>query len=171
MLAVFAVFNFFKLEKKSIMTPSTRSSVQIRVNDFDEDSDDADSSIRTSVNTSRASKISQVDDDNNNEKSVTPTLNNSIPRVSPTLKIVNSTPLNHYNHQNGLSNRKYRRDLTKLRLVRFELLSKLSPSSFTFSSSFDTASPVVRTPRNTSQDRESFICKKLCFQDEEFDDL
>jgi hypothetical protein len=79
------------------------------VQNCDEDSDDGDTSFRTSLNSSRMSK---VDDDNNN---VTPTLNNSIPRVTPELKIVNSTPLNHYNHQDGLSSRKYRRDLTKLR--------------------------------------------------------
>jgi len=60
------------------------------------------------------SKLSAADDDNNNESSVTPTLNNSIPRITPELKIINSTPLNHFNHQHeGLSSRKYRRDLTK----------------------------------------------------------
>jgi hypothetical protein len=85
------------------------------VQNYDEDSDDGDVSFRTSMNNSRVSKVSQADDDNNNESNVTPTLNNSIPRVTPELKIVNSTPLNHYNNQDGLSSRKYRRDLTKLR--------------------------------------------------------
>lgn len=112
---VLRVYDFFKLEKtERILTTPSRSKIRIRLNDYEEDSDDGDTSIKTSLNLSRVSKISHTDDDNNNE-SVTPTLNNSIPRVTPEIKIVNSTPLNHYNHQDGLSNRKYRRDLTKLR--------------------------------------------------------
>jgi hypothetical protein len=89
------------------------SGVQINIQHVDENSDD-ETSFRTSLNNSRVSKLS-VDDDNNNEnRNVTPTLNNSIPRVTPELKIINSTPLNHHNYQHeGLSSRKYRRDLTK----------------------------------------------------------
>jgi hypothetical protein len=109
------VYDWYKLKTTSVkLSTPLRSGIRISVQNCDEDSDDGDSSIRTSLNNSRVSKI---DDDNNNESNVTPTLNNSIPRVTPDLKIVNSTPLNHYNHnsQDGLSSRKYRRDLTKLR--------------------------------------------------------
>lgn len=87
--------------------------IEINVKHIDENSDDEDSSFKA-LNNSRVSILSAADDDNNNESSVTPTLNNSIPRVTPELKIINSTPLNHFNHQHeGLSSRKYRRDLTK----------------------------------------------------------
>ena len=108
---VFVIYEFFKLEKKAkyVASPAT-SGPRICVQNYDENSDD--DSFRTSLNVSRVSKTSQVDDDNNNDSSVTPTLNNSIPRVT----IFNSTPLNHFNHQNGVSSRKgFRRDLTKLR--------------------------------------------------------
>lgn len=116
LFVILIIINFFKLEKveQNLATPA-RSQIRIRVQDYDEDSDDADVSIRASLNNSRVSKVSQTDDDNNNESNVTPTLNNSIPRITPELKIANSTPLNHFNHQEGLSSRKYRRDLTKLR--------------------------------------------------------
>lgn len=109
----FLIYDWYKLKTAvtNISTPR-QSNIQINVQNYDEDSDDGDTSFRTSLNSSR---ISKVDDDNNNESNVTPTLNNSIPRVTPELKIVNSTPLNHYNHQDGLSSRKYRRDLTKIR--------------------------------------------------------
>lgn len=114
------VSKFLKLEKLK-QGGSLKSStpmhggVRIHVTKYEEDSDDNESSFRTSLDNSRFSKVSQVDSDNNNESNVTPTLNNSVPRVTPELKIVNSTPLNHYNHQDGLSNRKFRRDLTKQR--------------------------------------------------------
>lgn len=110
-------YEFFKLEKRglNVLAAPGRSGIEIRLHNYDEDSDDGDSSFKTTLNNSRASRVSQPDDDNNNESNVTPTLNNSIPRVTPELKIVNSTPLNHYNQQDGLSNRKYRRDLTKLK--------------------------------------------------------
>lgn len=106
-------YDFFKLKKSKFdyaVTPR-RSMVEIRVQHYDEDSDDGDSSFKTSLNLSRVSQISHADDDNNNESNVTPILNNSIPRITP--ELVNSTPLNHYNHQDGLSSRKFRRDLTK----------------------------------------------------------
>lgn len=109
----FLVYDWYKLKTATVnVTTPVRSGVRISVQNYDEDSDDGESSFRTSLNSSRVSKI---DDDNNNESNVTPTLNNSIPRVTPDLKIVNSTPLNHYNHQEGLSSRKYRRDLTKMK--------------------------------------------------------
>jgi membrane-associated tyrosine- and threonine-specific cdc2-inhibitory kinase len=119
LMTIFLLYEFLKLDKtvQTHTTPSTRvngNAIRIHVQHYDEDSDD-ESSFRTSMNSSRVSKISHADDDNNNDSNVTPTLNNSIPRVTPEVKIVNSTPLNHYNHQDGLSNRKYRRDLTKLR--------------------------------------------------------
>lgn len=115
LLIMFGILDFFKLEKKVSVSTSTpiRSKVRIMVQDYDEHSDD-ETSFRTSLNTSHFSKVSSNDDDNNNESNVTPTFNNSIPRVTPEL-IVNSTPLNHFNVQDGLSSRKYRRDLTKLR--------------------------------------------------------
>lgn len=113
------ISKFLKLEKLKQGGPLTstpvHSGVRIHITNYEEDSDDDDSSFRTSLNHSRVSKVSQVDSDNNNESNVTPTLNNSVPRITPEIKIVNSTPLNHYNHQDGLSNRKFRRDLTKQR--------------------------------------------------------
>jgi len=113
-LTIGFLFDFLKLDKAtrsaSIMP---RSAIRIHVNHYDEHSDD-ESSIRHSLDSSRNSKKSANDDDNNNESNVTPTLNNSsIPRISPDI-VVNSTPLNHYD-QNGLSIRKYRRDLIKSR--------------------------------------------------------
>lgn len=113
---VFIIYEFFKLEKKENVVVSTpRGRVHICVQNYDENSDD-DISFRTSLDTSRASKNSQIDDDNNNETNITPTLNNSIPRITPEIMIANSTPLNHFHHSNGLSSRKgFRRDLTKLR--------------------------------------------------------
>ncbi|CRK92485.1 CLUMA_CG006049, isoform A [Clunio marinus] len=155
LLLLFTIIEFFKLKESShklLTTPSTKFSrktnVKIFINHDDEDSDDGEISFRTSLETSRLSKISQTDDDNNNESNVTPTLNNSVPRVTPEIKIVNSTPLNHYNHQDGLSSRKARRDLTKL--------------------SFDLTSPDTR---EKSKDRDSMICKKLCFYDDELSDF
>lgn len=111
LLTFFLILDFFKLEKAAPVTSSTpvRSKVRILVHDYDEHSDD-ETSFRTSLNTSHVSKASTNDDDN---KNITPTFNSSIPRVTPEL-IVNSTPLNHFNGQDGLSNRKYRRDLSKL---------------------------------------------------------
>lgn len=113
---VFIIYEFFKLEKKGHVAPlRPRSGVRICVQNYDENSDD-DTSFKTSLNTSRASKASHLDDDNNNDSNITPTLNNSIPRITPELLIVNSTPLNHMHHQNGLSSRKgFGRALTKLR--------------------------------------------------------
>lgn len=115
LLTMFLILDFFKLEKQATVSSSIpiRSKVRIMVRDYDEHSDD-ETSFRTSLNTSHVSKVSANDDDNNNESSITPTFNNSIPRITPEL-IVNSTPLNHFNGQDGLSSRKYRRDLTKLR--------------------------------------------------------
>jgi membrane-associated tyrosine/threonine-specific cdc2-inhibitory kinase len=118
LIAIFFLFDFFKLDKtgqKMIATPARQISFRHTVENCDEHSDDDDTSFRTSLNNSHLSKISRAsaDDDNNNEN-VTPTLNNSIPRVTPDIKIINSTPLNHHE---GLSHRKYRRDLTKSRFV------------------------------------------------------
>lgn len=123
LFAAFCVFDFFRLRgnvpnnnnanSKLKKSSSFSKKIEINVRDVDENSDDDDSSFKT-LNNSRVSKLSAADDDNNNESSITPTLNNSIPRVTPELKIINSTPLNHFNHQHeGLSSRKYRRDLTK----------------------------------------------------------
>jgi hypothetical protein len=83
---------------------------------MDENSDTEDFSFKTSLNSSRLSKLSSnADDDNNNESNITPTLNNSIPRITPDPLFTNSTPLNHFGHaHDGLSNRKYRRDLTRV---------------------------------------------------------
>lgn len=171
LFVIFVVYDFFRLEKKTqTVTTTPRSSIQICVQNYDENSDD-ESSCRTSLNNSIVSKISQADDDNNNTSYVTPTLNNSVPRVTPELKIANSTPLNHFNNHDGLSSRKFRRDLTKLRWVVQSNVQRLICLIIIFLYSFDTASPVVRSPRNSSQDRESFICKKLFFQDEDLDDL
>lgn len=110
-------YDFFKLEKNKfdrVLTP--RNPIEIRVDHCGEDSDDGNVSFKTSLNLSRTSKISNTDDDNNNESNVTPTLNNSIPRITPEIHIAaNSTPLNHFNQQDGLSSRKYRRDFAKLK--------------------------------------------------------
>lgn len=116
LFVVFIVVDFFKLDKKTqtVATTARSSSIQICVQDYDENSDD-ESSCRTSLNNSRVSKISQADDDNNNTSYVTPTLNNSVPRITPEIKIANSTPLNHFTDHDGLSSRRYRRDVTKLR--------------------------------------------------------
>lgn len=111
-LSVCYLRDFWKLRSNRLIPAQNK--VSIVLSHYNEDSDDGDTSIRTSLNSSRVSKIS-ADEDNNNKSNVTPTLNNSIPRVTPEVKIVNSTPLNHYNHQDSLSNRKYRRDLTKMR--------------------------------------------------------
>lgn len=112
MLAACSVFNFFRLKENATTKSNTSPNLkfEINVHHMNENSDD-ETSFKVS-NNSRMSKLS--DDDNNNESSVTPTLNNSIPRITPELKIINSTPLNHFNHQHeGLSGRKYRRDLTR----------------------------------------------------------
>lgn len=110
----YVIFEFLKLEKmKQSSLSTTPSRPIIQIDDYDEDSDDNEGSFRTSLSNSRVSKFSN-DDDNNNDSNVTPTLNGSVPRITPELKLVNSTPLNHYNSQNGLSNRKLRRDLTRL---------------------------------------------------------
>lgn len=105
--------NFFKLEKRSKKEVPTLVITNTRRNDCDEISDDG-CDLDSSTRSSRPwANISHSDDDNNNESNVTPTLNNSIPRLDPELKFVNSTPLNHYNHQDELFNRKLRRNLTK----------------------------------------------------------
>lgn len=120
LFAAFCISDFFRLggnannnsNGKLRKSSSFSKKIQTNVQHIDENSDD-DSSF-TALNNSRVNKLSAADDDNNNESSVTPTLNNSIPRITPELKIINSTPLNHFNHQHeGLSSRKYRRDLTK----------------------------------------------------------
>ncbi|XP_070492076.1 membrane-associated tyrosine- and threonine-specific cdc2-inhibitory kinase isoform X2 [Chironomus tepperi] len=167
LFAAFCISDFFRLRGNmpsnangNIRKSSSFSKkIEINVRHIDENSDDDDSSFKA-LNNSRVSKLSAADDDNNNESSVTPTLNNSIPRVTPELKIINSTPLNHFNHQHeGLSSRKYRRDLTK--------------SCFGIEDGF--CSPVIPrngSIRNISQDRDSFICsKKLLFKDEDMDDI
>lgn len=117
---IFFVYNFFKLRDntQSSLNDSSRIYNNSNVNNIqniDENSDTEDVSFKTSANTSRISKISSnIDDDNNNESSITPTLNKSIPRITPELHFTNSTPLNHYNNSHdGNSNRKYRRDLTR----------------------------------------------------------
>lgn len=119
-LAMMLIFDFFKLRgsssKLSNDSFNARTLPEFYIQHVDEQSDVEDEiNCKSSANNSRLSKVSAAsDDDNNNESNVTPTLNNSIPRVTPELKIINSTPLNHYNHQyEGLSSRKYRRDLTK----------------------------------------------------------
>jgi hypothetical protein len=167
LFAAFCISDFFRLRGNmpnntngKIRKSSSFSNKKIEnnVRHIDENSDDDDSSFKA-LNNSRVIKLS-ADDDNNNESSVTPTLNNSIPRITPELKIINSTPLNHFNHQHeGLSSRKYRRDLTK--------------SCFGVDDGF--CSPVIprnSSIRNISQDRDSFICsKKLLFSDEDLDDI
>lgn len=109
------VANFFKLRDKNQRSLDISMSQRyINTHPIDEVSDTEDLSFKTSVNTSRISKLSSDDDNNNqNTSTSTPTLNNSIPRITPDLNFVNSTPLNHYNTQESISNRKYRRDLTK----------------------------------------------------------
>jgi hypothetical protein len=111
MFLIHSIPNFFKLRDRTQNTLNT-SQRFINAHPMDENSDTEDFSFKTSANNSRISKLSS-DDDNNNQNSSTPTLNNSIPRITPDLHFVNSTPLNHYNTQEGNSNRKYRRDLTK----------------------------------------------------------
>lgn len=114
-MILFFIFDFFTLRSNAqkFGNKPVLKKVEINVQNMNENSDD-ENSFKTSINNSLMSKISATDDDNNNESNVTPTLNNSIPRVTPELKIINSTPLNHYNHQHeSLSNRKYRKDLTK----------------------------------------------------------
>lgn len=104
--------DFFRLKggTKNLNSPLGNSQIEVHIQHVDENSDD-ESSFKV-LNSSRVSKLS--DDGNNNDSSITPTLNNSIPRITPDLKIINSTPLNHFNHQlDGLSSRKYRRDLTR----------------------------------------------------------
>lgn len=118
---ILLVYNFFKLRddsQRSLNSSSTSSKVFINnVQHIDENSDTDDLSFKTSLNNSRVSKLSSnVDDDNNNDSSITPTLNKSIPRITPEfLQFTNSTPLNHFNSsQDGQSNRKFRRDLTRV---------------------------------------------------------
>lgn len=158
-LAILFVFNFFQLRGSASKATQYRS--DIYVHHIDENSDVEPDFKSSSVNSSRVEKMSTADDDNNNESNVTPTLNNSIPRVTPEIKIINSTPLNHYNHQyDGMSSRKYRRDLTK--------------SCFEAEDGF--CSPVISrnnsSLRNSSQDRDSLVCsKKLLFRDEDLDEL
>lgn len=104
--------NFFKLDNKNENVPKVPTLVITR-NCEDQASDDG-FDLDSSINTRQSwANTSHSDDDNNNESNVTPTFNNSIPRNDPEMKIVNSTPLNHYNQQDGLFNRKLRRDLTK----------------------------------------------------------
>lgn len=105
----YVIFEFLKLERmkqNALTVPPTSCGIKVQIHHYDEDSDDNESSFKTSMNSSRVSKVS-CDDDNNN---LTPTLNISVPRNT---KIVNSTPLNHYNQHEGSSSRKFRRDLTK----------------------------------------------------------
>lgn len=115
---IFLVYNFFKLRDNSQRSLNASMSSKISsVQHMDENSDTEDLSFKTSLNNSRVSKLSSnVDDDNNNDSSITPTLNASIPRITPEfLQFTNSTPLNHYNSSgDGQSNRKFRRDLTKV---------------------------------------------------------
>lgn len=111
MLVIHFIANFFTLRDGNRPSLDT-SHRHINVHHIDENSDTEDVSFKTSANNSRISKLSS-DDDNNNQNTSTPTLNNSIPRITPDLHFVNSTPLNHFNTHDGLSNRKYRRDLTK----------------------------------------------------------
>lgn len=110
------IYNFFVLDNSSRKTKTYIASPQEITNRFNEtNSDFCDTSFKTFP--TNESNVSRSDDDNNNDDSnnTTPTMNNQIPRITPEIKIVNSTPLNHFNHQNGLSNRKFRRDLTKSR--------------------------------------------------------
>lgn len=110
------ISNFFVLEKEKQKIDNSGTSENF-INIYNEESSHVhDTSFTTFP--SNESNISHSDDDNNNDSNnTTPTLNHHhIPRVfTPEIKIVNSTPLNHFNHQNGLSNRKFRRDLTKSR--------------------------------------------------------
>lgn len=117
---ILLVYNFFKLRDNSQRSFNTSMSSKISVSNvqpIDENSDIEDLSFKTSANNSRVSKLSSnVDDDNNNDSSITPTLNNSIPRITPEFQqFTNSTPLNHYNTSNdGQANRKFRRDITRV---------------------------------------------------------
>lgn len=111
MFLIHFIANFFKLRDRT-QTSLDTSQRYINTSPIDENSDTEDLSFKASANNSRISKLSS-DDDNNNQNSSTPTLNNSIPRITPDLYLVNSTPLNHFNTQESLSSRKYRRDLTK----------------------------------------------------------
>lgn len=116
---IFWLYNFFKLRDNSQQQhqqqqqqhthDTSRVYNNIAVPNIDENSDTEDVSFKTSANTSRVSKLSG-DDDNNNENSITPTLNASIPRITPDHYFTNSTPLNHFSN----SNRKYRKDLTRV---------------------------------------------------------
>lgn len=116
---IFYIYNFFKLRDATqnqvkIQTPDLNESFK-NYNYLDENSDVEDVSFKASTaNNSRISKLSSnSDDDNNNDSSITPTLNKSIPRITPIHNFTNSTPLNHYNSQENNSNRKYRRDPTR----------------------------------------------------------
>lgn len=113
LLAAFCVCDFFRLRGNTQkMNKSASFGTKIVISQHIDENSDDEISFKV-LNSSRLSKLS-ADDDNNNESNVTPTLNNSIPRITPELKIINSTPLNHFNHQHeGLSSRKYRRDLTR----------------------------------------------------------
>ncbi|KAG5682301.1 hypothetical protein PVAND_011661 [Polypedilum vanderplanki] len=152
--AILFVFNFFQLKDK------TKKSYKYNIpaNNIGNISDDDESNTK-SLSIHNSSRLSQIsiaddDDDSNNESNVTPTLNNSIPRITPEIKIINSTPLNHYNHQNQVSSRKFRRDLTKS----------------CFENDDGICSPVVSrnsSLRNSSQNNHSIISKKLLFHDED----
>lgn len=110
------VYNFFVLEK-TIKTGEKITPNEDFINIYDaKTANFQDANFRTfPANESTLSSRSE-EDNNNDSNTTTPTINNHIPRIfTPEIKIVNSTPLNHFNHQNGLSNRKFRRDLTKSR--------------------------------------------------------
>lgn len=81
-----------------------------KMNDFSDEENFQLSSMNSSFNLSSRTGNTE-DDDNNNASNITPTLNNSIPRVTPEIKIANSTPLNH--HANGFTLRKFKRDLLR----------------------------------------------------------
>lgn len=110
------ISNFFVLDNLSRRsTHFTEPILPEKSNRYNETNSDLCNTSFTTFSANE-SNISRSDDDNNNDSNTTtPTLNNQVPRITPEIKIVNSTPLNHFNHQNGLSNRKFRRDLTKSR--------------------------------------------------------
>lgn len=117
--------------------------IQINISRHTEDSDDDNFLANISKNTSKMSKSSIEDDDNNNKSNVTPTLNVSIPRITPDAKIANSTPLNH---MNGLTNKKLRRKCFELGDSPANSMRDKSGGSSLF-----------------EKDTSSLICKKLVF--------
>lgn len=109
--------NWLSLEPKTrnplLRAPLKRPTITLNEEKLYDSSDDENfqlSSMNSSINVSNRTGHTE-EDDNNNASNITPTLNNSIPRITPETKIANSTPLNH--HVNGFSLRKFKRDLSR----------------------------------------------------------